>query len=52
MCNHLIAMQTSLSVDSESGACEWSALDFSLDPPTYRTFRAVFKSEEDSADFR
>ena len=37
VCNHLIAMQTVLNEVEES--LEWSALDFSLDPPTYRTFR-------------
>ena len=46
VCNHLIAMQTNL-VD-----LEWSALDFSTDPPAERTFRVVFEDEETSAEFK
>ena len=44
VCNHLIAMQTSLDTE---GGCTWSALDFSHDPPAYRKFKAIFKNPED-----
>lgn len=47
VCNHLIAMQTVLGPD-----LSWSALDFSMDPPTYRTFKVDFSTPETSADFR
>jgi E3 SUMO-protein ligase RanBP2 len=47
VCNHLIAMQTNLSDD-----LTWSALDFSIDPPNYRTFKAQFESEEATSEFR
>merc|ERR1712142_334738 len=49
VCNHLIAMQTVLS---EGPELEWSALDFSTDPPTYRTFRVEFSSEDLRAEFK
>merc|ERR1719430_1079573 len=49
VCNHLIAMQTVLSDGQE---LEWSALDFSTDPPTYRTFRVDFSSEDVRAEFK
>merc|ERR1712013_175041 len=48
VCNHLIAMQTVLS---EGPELEWSALDFSTDPPTYRTFRVDFGNEDLRAEF-
>ena len=48
-CNHLIAMQTEVDVVQEK--CSWSALDFSIDPPTYRSFVAVFDSEDTMKDF-
>ncbi len=44
VCNHLIAMQTTLETD---GGYAWSALDFSHDPPAYRQFRATFKTPDD-----
>jgi len=47
VCNHLIAMQTLLSDDMS-----WSALDFSMDPPTYRTFRVEFNTPDTVAEFR
>jgi len=47
VCNHLIAMQTNLSDD-----LTWSALDFSIDPPNYRTFKAQFESDEATSEFR
>merc|ERR1719273_2856815 len=47
ICNHLIAMQTILADDMS-----WSALDFSMDPPTYRTFRVEFSSPDTVAEFR
>ena len=46
VCNHLIAMQTSL-VDMQ-----WSALDFSTDPPAQRTFKIEFEEEEIKAEFK
>ena len=48
ICNHLIAMQTVLS----DSPLSWSALDFSTDPPTYRTFKVDFSSTDKAADFR
>ena len=33
-------------------AAKWSALDFSVDPPSYRSFEARFKSEQDARDFK
>jgi len=47
VCNHLIAMQTLLADDMS-----WSALDFSMDPPTYRTFRVEFNTPDTVAEFR
>ena len=32
--------------------CSWSALDFSVDPPKYRTFVAVFDSSETFNEFK
>jgi len=49
VCNHLIAMQTVLN---DSPELEWSALDFSTDPPTYRTFRVEFGSDDLKAEFK
>ena len=46
VCNHLIAMQTNL-IDMQ-----WSALDFSTDPPNQRTFKVEFDEEETAADFK
>ena len=51
VCNHLIAMQTMLEEDSET-TYTWSALDFSSDPPSYRTFEVTFASAEDAGMFR
>merc|ERR1712029_1318946 len=48
-CNHLIAMQTEMDVVQEE--CSWSALDFTVDPPNYRSFVAVFDSEDTMKDF-
>ena len=42
-------MQTVLS---EGPELEWSALDFSTDPPTYRTFRVDFGNEDLRAEFK
>ena len=42
-------MQTVLN---EGLHLEWSALDFSTDPPSYRTFRVEFSSDELKADFK
>lgn len=47
VCNHLIAMQTILSDD-----LTWSALDFSTDPPSYRSFKVDFSSPDITAEFR
>merc|ERR1711971_654575 len=47
VCNHLIAMQTLLADDMS-----WSALDFSMDPLTYRTFRVEFNTPDTVAEFR
>lgn len=46
VCNHLIAMQTHL-VDMQ-----WSALDFSTDPPAQRTFKIEFEEDEVKAEFK
>ena len=46
VCNHLIAMQTNL-VDMQ-----WSALDFSTDPPAQRTFKVEFEEDETAAEFK
>ena len=51
VCNHLIAIQTQFSSETETTA-KWSALDFSIDPPSYRSFEAHFKSEQDARDFK
>ena len=50
VCNHLIAMQTALN--EKGNKCMWSALDFSLDPPSYRNFAATFKSDQDKKEFQ
>jgi hypothetical protein len=47
VCNHLIAMQTVLTAkDGGFRNMEWSALDFSGDPPAYRHFTAEFEDDE------
>lgn len=51
VCNHLVAIQTNFSSETETSA-KWSALDFSIDPPSYRSFEAHFKSEQDARDFK
>jgi hypothetical protein len=51
VCNHLIAIQTTLTTDHDV-SCKWSALDFSMDPPTYRSFEAVFATASDAQDFK
>lgn len=32
--------------------CSWSALDFSVDPPKYRSFVAVFDNSENFQEFK
>lgn len=49
VCNHLIAMQTVLT---ESPDMSWSALDFSVDPPTHRTFKVEFPTPDIASEFR
>ena len=51
VCNHLVAIQTQFSSETDSSA-KWSALDFSIDPPSYRSFEAHFKTEQDARDFK
>ena len=51
VCNHLIAIQTNL-VSSGENRCTWSALDFSRDPPKYRSFVAVFDNPETFQEFK
>ena len=51
VCNHLVAIQTNFSSETETSA-KWSALDFSIDPPSYRSFEAHFKTEQDARDFK
>ena len=50
LCNHLIAIQTSVDVDETNKRCTWSGLDFSADPPQYRKFVAIFSSDSDGDD--
>ena len=51
VCNHLVAIQTQFSSETDTSA-KWSALDFSIDPPSYRSFEAHFKTEQDARDFK
>ncbi len=51
VCNHLIAIQTTLAGAGDA-RCKWSALDFSTDPPTYRSFEAAFSTPADAAEFK
>ena len=46
VCNHVIAMQTNLT----DGV--WSALDFSTDPPSHRTFRVEFDNIDVEREFK
>ena len=48
VCNHVIAMQTALAEDN----IQWSALDFSTDPPSQRTFRVEFDDISISREFK
>ena len=48
VCNHVIAMQTNLAEDN----IQWSALDFSTDPPSHRTFRVEFDDISISREFK
>jgi len=52
VCNHLIAIQTALNTRESFRKLEWSALDFSRDPPAYRHFTAEFEDEELGREFR
>merc|ERR1712096_83279 len=57
VCNHLIAMQTTLDTSTPTGGngtfrCSWSALDFSVDPPKYRSFVAIFDSTDTFQEFK
>lgn len=52
VCNHLIAMQTTLNLADGFKKMQWSALDFSRDPPTYRYFSAEFEDEDLGREFR
>ena len=45
--NHLIAMQTVLSDN-----LEWSAFDFSTDPPAAKSFRVKFEDSAVSNEFK
>ena len=38
--------------ENDSYRCSWSALDFSVDPPRYRSFVAVFSSVESFQEFK
>ncbi|TRY72155.1 hypothetical protein TCAL_00256 [Tigriopus californicus] len=51
VCNHLIAMQTTLDT-LDAVSLTWSALDFSRDPPAYRTFQVTFQNDEESQIFK
>jgi hypothetical protein len=50
LCNHFVAMQTTLDVDKDEKRCSWSALDFSADHPTYRSFVATFTDLKGSGE--
>ena len=45
-------MYFSIFLGETSYRCSWSALDFSVDPPKYRTFVAVFDSSETFNEFK
>ena len=45
-------MHFSISLGETTYRCSWSALDFSVDPPKYRTFVAVFDSSETFNEFK
>lgn len=51
VCNHLIAMQTTLDA-LDAVSLTWSALDFSRDPPAYRTFQVTFQNDEEAQIFK
>jgi hypothetical protein len=46
LCNHFVAMQTTLDVDKDEKRCSWSALDFSADHPTYRSGKELAEQSE------
>lgn len=48
--NHLIAIQTNVEVGEENRRCTWSGLDFSVDPPRYRKFVAIFSDSDGEED--
>jgi hypothetical protein len=50
LCNHLIAIQTNVDVNEAEKCCTWSGLDFSVDPPRYRKFVAIFSADSDGDD--
>lgn len=50
LCNHLIAIQTNVEVDETNRRCIWSGLDFSVDPPRYRKFVAIFPEPESDGE--
>ena len=50
LCNHLIAIQTNVDVNEAEKCCTWSGLDFSVDPPRYRKFVAIFSGDSDGDD--
>jgi len=45
-------MQTTLELTNGCHKMQWSALDFSRDPPTYRHFSAEFDDEDMGREFR
>ena len=51
VCNHLIAIQTELTIEA-ADAGSWSAMDFSTESPAYTHFRATFDSAADMDEFK
>ncbi|PSN43549.1 hypothetical protein C0J52_03693 [Blattella germanica] len=49
LCNTLIALNTTLEVKKRD--CIWSGVDYAVDPPVQKTFKAVFSSEEAASEF-
>ncbi|XP_062594997.1 E3 SUMO-protein ligase RanBP2-like [Saccostrea cucullata] len=51
LCNHVIAVESSIVLDKKQHFCEWHPIDFATDEPVRRGFRAVFSSVPAAEEF-
>ncbi|XP_061165274.1 E3 SUMO-protein ligase RanBP2-like isoform X2 [Saccostrea echinata] len=51
LCNHIIAVESSIVLDKKQHFCEWHPIDFATDEPVRRGFRAIFSSVPAAEEF-